>query len=127
MGIQVDLLTQDKTQLQDYINFQFDGKYISDFGLVVVTDGDRLSFDGSAEFEDEVSSVNGVNGQYYWGTNFKSLKREFTLATDGMTEAQVNAFKQHFKPGKYGNFIEDKISILAVINNSLASQDIQVL
>lgn len=106
MGIQVDLLTQDKTQLQDYINFQFDGKYVSDFGLVVVTSGDRLSFDGSAEFEDEVSSVNGVNGQYYWGTNFKTLKREFTLATDGMTEAQVQAFKYHFRPGRYGRFVE---------------------
>jgi hypothetical protein len=34
----------------------------------------------------------------------------FTLATDGMTEAQVNAFKQHFKPGKYGKFIEDKLA-----------------
>lgn len=110
MGIQVDLLTQDKTQLQDYINFQFDGKYVSDFGLVVVTDGDRLSFDGSAEFEDEVSSVNGVNGQYYWGTNFKSLKREFTLATDGMTEAQVQAFKYHFRPGRYGKFVESQYS-----------------
>jgi len=34
----------------------------------------------------------------------------FSLATDGMTEAQVNAFKLHFKPGKYGKFIEDKLS-----------------
>ena len=26
-----------------------------------------------------------------------------------MTEAQVNAFKLHFRPGKYGKFIEDKL------------------
>lgn len=105
MGIQVDLLTQDKT-LQDYINFEFDGKYVSDFGLVVVSDGDRLNLAGSSDFEDEVQSINGVNGQYYWGTNFKSLKRDFTLATDGMTEAQLQAFKYHFRPGRYGKFIE---------------------
>ena len=34
----------------------------------------------------------------------------FNLATDGMTEAQVNTFKLHFKPGKYGVFIEDKLA-----------------
>lgn len=105
MGIQVDLLAKNKT-LQDYINFEFDGKQVSDFGLVVVSDGDRLNFAGSSDFEDEVQSINGVNGQYYWGTNFKSLKRDFTLATDGMTEAQLQAFKYHFRPGHYGKFVE---------------------
>lgn len=108
MGTQVTDLTKDKTQRQDFINFEFDGKYVSDFGLVVVSDGDRLKSYGSSDFEDEVSSINGVNGQYYWGTNFKSLKRDFLLATDGMTETQWEAFKYHFRPGHYGNFTESQ-------------------
>lgn len=111
MGIQVTELTQGKNcHEKEFIDFEFDGKHVSEFGMVAVADGGRHSFDAAPTFEDETSQVNGIDGQYYWGTHFGSKKMSFTLATDGMTEAQVNAFKLHFKPGKYGKFIEDKLS-----------------
>ena len=111
MGVQVDLLTRDKTcHEKEFIDFEFDGKHISEFGMVAVFDGDRHSFDASPSFEDETSEVNGVSGQYYWGTRMKTITKSFSLATDGITEAQINAFKLHFKPGKYGKFIEDKLA-----------------
>ena len=116
MGTQVDLLTRDKAgnlktdHQREFIDFRFDGKYISEFGMVAGFDGDRHSFNASSDFEDEVSSVNGVDGQYYWGTRIKPLTMSFELATDGMTEVQVNDFKQHFKPGKYGEFVESKLA-----------------
>lgn len=110
MGIQVDNLTMGKTCAQkEFIDFEFDGRHISEFGLVAVFDGDRHNFAASPDFEDETTEVNGVDGQHYWGTKFKPKKMTFTLATDGMTEAQVNDFKNHFRPGKYGSFIEDKL------------------
>ena len=110
MGIQVTELTQEKNcHEKEFIDFEFDGKHVSEFGMVAVNDGDRHSFDAAPTFEDETSQVNGIDGQYYWGTHFGSKKMTFSLATDGMTEAQVNAFKLHFKPGKYGKFIEDKL------------------
>jgi hypothetical protein len=40
----------------------------------------------------------------------KTITKSFSLATDGMTETEVNAFKLHFKPGKYGKLIEDKLA-----------------
>jgi hypothetical protein len=55
--------------------------------MVAVFDGDRHSFNASPGFEDETSEVNGVNGQYYWGTRYKARAKTFSLATDGMTEA----------------------------------------
>ena len=111
MGVQVTELTLNKScHEKEFIDFEFDGKHISEFGMVAVADGGRHSFDAAPTFENETSSVNGVDGQYYWGTHFGSKKMTFSLATDGMTEAQVNAFKLHFKPGKYGEFIEDKLS-----------------
>ena len=110
MGVQVTELTLNKKCYEkEFIDFEFDGKHVSEFGMVAVFDGDRHTFDTAPIFENETSSVNGVHGQYYWGTHFSSLKRTFMLATDGMSEAQVNAFKLHFKPGKYGKFIEDKL------------------
>lgn len=111
MGIQVEQLTKNKTCHQkEFIDFEFNGKHVSEFGMVAVFDGDRHSFNASPGFEDETSEVNGVNGQYYWGTRYKARAKAFTLATDGMTEAQVNAFKLHFQPGVYGRFIEDKLA-----------------
>ena len=107
MGIQVDTLVKDKkTYEKEFIDFEFDGKHISDFGMVAVFDGDRHTFSSTSEFEDETSEVAGVNGQYFWGTKLKPLEKEFSLATDGMTERQVNEFKHHFQPGRYGKFIE---------------------
>lgn len=108
MGIQVQELTHGLMPWQkEYIDFSFAGRHISDFGLVAVTSGDRYSFKGSPEFQDETSTVNGVWGQYYWGTNFKTITYEYSLATDGMTERQFEEFKSVFQPGKYGQFYED--------------------
>ena len=110
MGIQVSSLTQGKKPWQkEFIDFQFNGKNISEFGLVAVFDSDRHTFAASPSFDNETTEVNGAVGQLFWGSRIKSLKRTYALATDGMTEAQVNEFKQHFRPGQYGKFIEDKL------------------
>ena len=107
MGIQVTELTQGKDSWKkEFIDFEFDGKNVSDFGLVVAFGGDRLQVAAFPEFEDETSDVNGATGQLYWGTRFKTLKRSFNLVTDGMTEEQLRDFRVHFSPGKYGKFVE---------------------
>ena len=111
MGIQVTELTNGKAcHEKEFIDFEFAGRHISEFGMVAVADGGRHSFDAAPTFENETSSVHGVDGQYFWGTHFGSKKMSFSLATDGMTESQVNDFKYHFQPGRYGAFIEDKLS-----------------
>lgn len=109
MGLQVKELTQGREPWEkEFIDFSFDGKHISEFGLVVVSDGDRLSLDASPSFSDETSTVNGLSGQYYWGTTFDAGKKTFKLATDGMTEKQIAAFKKHFVPGHYGKLVLDE-------------------
>lgn len=108
MGIQVNELTLGKSPWEkEFIDFEFDGKFVSEFGLVVVSDGDRLSMDLSAPFNDETSEVNGVDGQLFWGTKRNASRRQFKLATDGMSLKDISAFKQHFQPGRYGKLIED--------------------
>ena len=108
MGIQVEGLVLNKMPWEkEYIDFSFSGKHISDFGLVATTSGDRYQFNGSPEFEDETSTVKGVWGQYYWGTNYKTKTYTYNLSTDGMTERQFQEFKYHFRPGHYGQFYED--------------------
>lgn len=108
MGIQVTELTSGLMPWgKEYIDFSFAGRHISEFGLVAVTNGDRYSFSSSPEFADETTEVNGVSGQYYWGTKFKTKTYTYNLATDGMTERQFEEFKRVFRPGHYGQFYED--------------------
>ena len=110
MGIQVTELTQGKKPWEkEFVDFEFDGRHVSEFGLVVSFGGDRLSLAAFPEFEDETSEINGATGQLYWGTRFKTLKKTYTLVTDGITEEQLNAFRGHFTPGKYGKFVEDHL------------------
>lgn len=108
MGIQVTELTRNLMPWgKEYFDFSFAGHHISEFGLVAATSSDRYTFEGSPEFESETSSVKGVNGQYYWGNQFKTKTYTYNLATDGMTERQFNDFKRLFRPGSYGQFYED--------------------
>lgn len=110
MGIQVTELTQGKKPWEkEFVDFEFNGKHVSEFGLVVAFGGDRLSLTAFPEFEDETSEINGATGQLYWGTRFKTIERTYTLVTDGITEEQINAFRTHFTPGKYGKFVEDHL------------------
>ena len=105
MGIQVEELTKNLMPWEkEFIDFSFNGHHISEFAT---TSSDRYSFDGSPEFEDETSTINGVMGQYYWGTTIKTKKYTYNLATDGMTEQQFSEFKRLFRPGYYGQFYED--------------------
>lgn len=109
MGLQVEELTKGLQPWdKEFIDFSFDGKHISEFGLVAVTDGDRLTANASPSFSSETSTVNGLSGQYYWGTTFGTGELTFKLATDGMTEKQLSAFKKHFIPGHYGKLILDE-------------------
>lgn len=109
MGFQVEELTQGLQPWEkEFIDFSFDGKHISEFGLVAVSDSDRHSTDASPSFSDETSKVNGLSGQYFWGTTFDAGKKNFKLATDGMTEKQLSAFKKHFIPGRYGKLMLDE-------------------
>lgn len=84
---------------RSFISFSYGGKWIEDFGLIAITDGDRLSHNLYANFNDNVSTSNIFDGQIHWGTHFKENAWDLTLSTDGMTEKQLDMFKQWFKPG----------------------------
>ena len=85
---------------KSFISFTFGGKAIEDFGLIVVTDGDRLERNAYAEFSDVTTTYDVLNGQLYWGSNFSPNKLDLSLATDGITEQQIDDFKEWFSPGK---------------------------
>lgn len=84
---------------RSFISFSYGGKFIEDFNLIAVTQGDRMQKNIYSEFEDITTSYEVLDGEFYWGTHFTKNSLDLTLATDGITDFQLNEFKKWFMPG----------------------------
>ena len=84
---------------RSFISFSYGGKWIEDFDLIAITNGDRLSHPLYSEFTDIVKDPEVYDGQHYWSTHFKANTWSLTLSTDGITENKLEEFKQWFAPG----------------------------
>ena len=84
---------------RSFISFRYGGKNIEDFGLIAIFRDDRLNKNLYSEFDDSVTEYETLDGQFYWGTSLKANQLTFNLATDGITEDELNEFTMWFKPG----------------------------
>ena len=84
---------------RSYISFSFGGTQIEDLNLIACVDGDRMEKQLTANFHDLTSSYDVVDGQFYWGTYYDNNQMNFYLATDGMTQENLEDFIRLFAPG----------------------------
>lgn len=84
---------------RSYISFSFGGTQIEDLNLIACVDGDRMERQLTANFHDLTSSYDVVDGQFYWGTYYDNNQMNFYLATDGMTQENLEDFIRLFAPG----------------------------
>lgn len=105
MGVQVYEATHNGEGIalsmidKQFISFSYGGKNIEDFGWVRITSGDRIQRAISAAYEDIITDQIGVDGQNFWGYNYKPLQIDITLATDGVEVIQLERLKDWFRPG----------------------------
>ena len=90
---------------RSFISFSYGGKNIEDFNLIAYTSGDRMEKAGYADFEDLTTTYDTIQGQFYWGTYFHANTLSFTLATDGITENELDEFKHWFRAGSIRELI----------------------
>lgn len=84
---------------RSFISFSYGGKNIEDFDLIATIDGNFLQRNLYADFEDNIVTSKIVDGQLFWSSHYKANTLNFTLSTDGITEKQLENFKNWFKPG----------------------------
>ena len=87
-----------------FISFTYGGRKIEDFSLVAIT-VDRLDRETPPSHEDYVTQYKMLNGQYYWGSHYQARELIITLATDGMTQEQLDDFKSWFQAGEIRELI----------------------
>lgn len=88
-----------------FISFQYGGRHIEDFNVLAYTDGDRLQREAYAQFDDLTSSYDTIPGQFYWGTYYRNNSLSVSLATDGMTQRDLDDFKYWFRAGSVRELI----------------------
>ena len=60
--------------MSDFTGFTFGNVNTSDLGIVRVSSGDRYEEELHPEIKDITADVEGVNGQYYFGSNYGTKK-----------------------------------------------------
>lgn len=90
---------------RSFISFSFGGRWIDDWGLVATIDEDRMQRAGSANFEDLVSTYEVADGQFYWGTHYNANELSFILATDRITQKELDDFRHWFRAGHMAELI----------------------
>ncbi len=79
--------------------------YIEDFNLLATIEGDRWEREAYSSFEDLTSQYDVIHGQFYWGTYFHSTTLNFRLATDAITQRELDDFKLWFRAGQVKELI----------------------
>lgn len=90
---------------RSFISFTFGGKNIEDFNLIATISGDRMERSGYSTFEDLTSEYEVLDGHFYWGTHYTNHELTFDLATDAITQNELDRFLHWFQPGKIRELI----------------------
>ena len=91
-----------------YLGFTFNGHHSSEFGLMVVSDGDRYHQTLSPSFADTIVSVPGRNGGYYFGTQMQMKDFTIRCAFNEMTTHMLHKIEQWLYPNQIGWLIFDE-------------------
>ena len=75
----------------DYIAFSFNGKHsYEDFGIVRTSDSDRYQINITPNMQDKTAEVDGVNGTYFFGTQYKSREFPISFAFDNLDDKKLH-------------------------------------
>lgn len=93
----------------DFTGFTFSGVHSSELGITHVSDGDRYKDSLVPEIEDKTVEIPGLDGAYFYGSNFKTRSIPLSIAFDEVTEDQIREMRQLFGYKHTGELIFDEM------------------
>lgn len=90
---------------RSFISFSFGEKWVEDYGLIVVIDGDRIGRNLYAEFSDNETESDILDEKFFWSSHFNGNNLSLVLSTDGITENQLSEIQRWLKPGNVQELI----------------------
>lgn len=92
----------------DFTGFTFNGVHSSELGIVRVSDGDRYTEQLQPEFEDKTAEIPGLDGSYYFGSNYRGRNIQVSIVYDNLTEVQFRKISRLFGTKQIGELIFDE-------------------
>lgn len=80
----------------DFTGFTFGDIHSSELGITRVSGGDRYSEQLHPEIKDRTVEVPGLNGEYYFGSDYGTKTFELDIAFDSLNEYQFRRLRQIF-------------------------------
>jgi len=68
----------------------------STLGIVRTSNSNRFDDALTASFKDIISTVEGADGSYYFGTNYQTKQFTLSFAFDSVTDSQLRQMRQLF-------------------------------
>lgn len=93
----------------DYIAFTYGGVHSKDLNLFRVIPGSRYDLQLHPTSTERTINVPGVDGQYYFGTDYSTRPFSLSLAYDNLTEEKVQAIRLLFNPKEIRDLIFDEL------------------
>ena len=92
----------------DFLGFTFGNVHSSDLGITRVSGGDRYDEQLHPEIKDRTAEVPGVNGNYYFGSDFGPKTIDLEIAFDHLTEKQFRVLRKTFGTKEIQKLIFDE-------------------
>jgi hypothetical protein len=92
----------------DFTGFWFNGVHSSELGITRVSGGDRYKEELSPEINDISVEIPGMDGEYYFGSQFGTRQFSIEIAYDSMTEKQFRKISRIFHQKTIGELIFDE-------------------
>ena len=70
----------------DFTGFTFNGKHSSELGITRISSGDRYEENLHPDIEDRTAEVPGLDGSYFFGSNYKARNINIEIAFEGDEE-----------------------------------------
>ena len=92
----------------DFTGFTFGGIKTSDLGILRVSGGDRYEEQILPEIKDRSVEIPGLNGEYYFGSDYGTRVLDLEIAFDYLTEAQFRQLRKVFSTKSNKSLIFDE-------------------
>ena len=92
----------------DFTGFTFGNVRSSDLGIYRVSGGDRYEEGLHPEIKDRTVEVPGLNGEYYFGSDYGTRTIDLEFAFDSVTEEQLRQIKKVFGTKQNKDLIFDE-------------------
>lgn len=94
--------------MEEFVGFTFCGIHSSKYNVMAISNGSTYTMPLFADFMDKTETVDGYDGEYYFGTNFIGKPRIVSCFVESADENTLRNIQSWFHPKRIGKLTFDE-------------------